>query len=200
MPPTVLHRVQFTGANGTAWPGWTTGSASGSATIQANAGALTVTNTANAYARGQLTGLAARTDSSVLFSYRWSSTTAGGYLNVYARGSGGWLNGYRPRNGYGLELASNSSTVTVRRVVNGTLTDPAQRGRRPGRLHAEAVAAAPSRGHHRPVQVVGRRPGRAGRLALDRHRRRRDGGGPAPRVAGAGGRQRRRPRRSRWTT
>ena len=124
VPPgsTVLYTSAFTGRNGSAWPGWTTGASSGSATIQANAGALTFTDTANAYARGQLTGLAARTDASVLLSYRWSSTSAVGYLNVYARGSGGWSNAYRPRNGYGIELASNSAAATVRKVVNGTLS------------------------------------------------------------------------------
>ncbi|WP_426572093.1 YncE family protein [Aquihabitans sp. McL0605] len=123
-PPagTTLYTDAFTGANGTAWPRWAVGAASGSATIQANAGALAATDAANAYARAQLTGLAARADTSVLLSYRWSSTSAVAYFNVYARGSGGWLNAYRPRNGYGLELASNSSTVTVRKVVDGTLT------------------------------------------------------------------------------
>jgi hypothetical protein len=45
-----------------------------------------------------------------------------GYFSVYARGSGGWANSYRPRSGYGLELASNSTTVTVRKVVNGAVS------------------------------------------------------------------------------
>lgn len=124
VPPTggAIYTDAFTGANGAAWPRWTTSAASGSATIQANAGALATSDVANAYARAQLTGLAARADASVLLSYRWSSTTAAQYLNVYSRGSGGWLNAYRPRSGYGLELASNSSTVTVRKVANGTLS------------------------------------------------------------------------------
>ena len=49
-----------------------------------------------------------------------SRTGPTAYLNVYARGSGGWANAYRPRAGYGLELASNSRAVAVRRVTGGT--------------------------------------------------------------------------------
>ena len=41
---------------------------------------------------------------------------------MYARGSGGWANGYRPREGYGLEFTSNSSTVTVRKVTGGVVS------------------------------------------------------------------------------
>ncbi|HQD84443.1 MAG TPA: hypothetical protein PK929_15415, partial [Quisquiliibacterium sp.] len=75
---------------------------------------------ANAYARAQLTALAPRADAQVRFSYRWSGTGPTAYLNVYARGSGGWANAYRPRAGYGLELASNARAVAVRRVTGGT--------------------------------------------------------------------------------
>jgi hypothetical protein len=69
-----------------------------------------------------LTGLAARADSDTTFSYRWNSGTPIGYLSVFVRGSGGWRNGYRPTNGYGLELASNSSSVTITKTVAGTTT------------------------------------------------------------------------------
>ena len=39
------------------------------------------------------------------------------------RGSGGWLNAYRPRNGYGVEFSSSSSTATINQSVNGVSTD-----------------------------------------------------------------------------
>ena len=41
---------------------------------------------------------------------------------MFTHGSGGWINSYRPVNGYGVEFSSNSSTVTVKRVVNGSST------------------------------------------------------------------------------
>jgi hypothetical protein len=40
-------------------------------------------------------------------------------LDLGLRGSGGWQNAYRPRSGYGLELQSNSTTVAVKRNVDG---------------------------------------------------------------------------------
>ena len=47
------------------------------------------------------------------------------------RGSGGWLNAYRPRSGYGVEFSSSSTTVTVDKAVNGTTSDLGDRlGRR----------------------------------------------------------------------
>ncbi|MCU1372240.1 MAG: metallophosphoesterase, partial [Ilumatobacteraceae bacterium] len=123
LPPTApLFTQSFGGANGAPWAGWSTGAGSGSAAIALDAGQLAIDDAANAFARGQLTALAARTDSEVRFSYRWSSTAAAAYLNVYARGSGGWANAYRPRDGYGLELTSNSGAVAVRRVSGGTAT------------------------------------------------------------------------------
>ncbi|MCU1370043.1 MAG: LamG domain protein jellyroll fold domain protein [Ilumatobacteraceae bacterium] len=116
----VLYTHTFGGAGGAPWAGWATSAVAGSATIQLDAGQLAVTDTAGAYARGQLTAVAARRDAQVRFSYRWSSTTAAAYLNVYSRGSGGWANAYRPRSGYGVELASNSPAVSVRRVSGGS--------------------------------------------------------------------------------
>jgi hypothetical protein len=83
---------------------------------------LTFDNASGAYARAQLSGVSAVADSSTLLSYQWGSTGPVGYFSVYARGSGGWTNSYRPRDGYGLELASNSTTVTVRKVVNGAVS------------------------------------------------------------------------------
>ena len=115
-----LFTDAFAGADGAPWaPSWTTGAGTGSVDLQAGAGRIAVTDVASAYGRAQLTGLAVRTDSELLTSYTWSSNTALSYLSVYLRGSGGWQNGYRPRNGYGLQLQSNSGTVTVQKNVNG---------------------------------------------------------------------------------
>jgi hypothetical protein len=116
-PGASLFSDLFGAANGAAWgSGWATTTSAGTANIQNNAGRLAFNDTAGAYARAQLTGLAARADSEALFSYQWSSTNGGSYFNAYVRGSGGWANAYRPANGYGVELSSGSTTVTLRRV------------------------------------------------------------------------------------
>lgn len=118
-----LFSETWAGADGSAWgPAWASGAVSGTVTRQGGAGQLAVSDIAGAYARAQLTGLAARADSDTTFSYRWNAGTPVGYFTVYARGSGGWRNGYRPNNGYGLELASNSSSVTITKTVAGTTT------------------------------------------------------------------------------
>jgi hypothetical protein len=122
--PVALLVDGFDGPDGAGWPGWATSTsgAGSAASVVGQTGRLAIADVANAFARAQLTALAARADSEVLLSYRWSSTSAQAYLNVYARGSGGWLNGYRPRSGYGIELTSNGSTAWLRRAVNGTST------------------------------------------------------------------------------
>ena len=124
-PPTgsTLFTDQFTAANGSPWgSGWATTANNGSATVQSNAGRLSFNDTAGAYARAQLTGVGGRADSAALFSYQWSAGSSGAYLNVFLRGSGGWQNTYRPLNGYGLEFSSGSSTISVKRNVNGVTT------------------------------------------------------------------------------
>ncbi|MEO7261962.1 MAG: fibrinogen-like YCDxxxxGGGW domain-containing protein [Jatrophihabitantaceae bacterium] len=114
-----LFSDAFSGADGAPWaPSWTVNTVSGSVDVQAGAGQITVNDVSGAYSRAQLTGLSARADSELLTSYSWSSNTALSYLSVYLRGSGGWQNGYRPKNGYGLQLQSNSGTVTVQKNVN----------------------------------------------------------------------------------
>jgi hypothetical protein len=122
-PPSSLFSDLFTAADGSAWaPAWATTTSGATVVVQGNAGSLAFSDVTGAYARAQLTGLAARTDSDTTFSYRWNGTTAGGYFSVYTRGSGGWQNSYRPRNGYGLELSSNAGSVAVRKNVNGVTT------------------------------------------------------------------------------
>jgi hypothetical protein len=115
----------FTGANGAAWgAGWTTSIGSGgTATQQGGTGQLAITNTSGSYSRSLLSGLAARTNSDTLFSYKFSAATASAYFSVYTRGSGGWQNEYRPRSGYGLEFSASSSTVSLIRNANGTVTE-----------------------------------------------------------------------------
>jgi hypothetical protein len=119
----VLFTDAFSGSDGASWsPAWTTSAASGTVDIRSGAGSVAVTDVSGAYSRAQLTGLAARADSELLTSYTWSSNTALSYLSVYLRGSGGWQNAFRPKNGYGLQLQSNSGTVTVQKDVNGVAT------------------------------------------------------------------------------
>jgi chitodextrinase len=119
----VLYADGFTGADGSPWgSAWSPSTANGSLTLQADAGQMSYDNVSGAFVRAQLSGVPNRTNGEVVFSYRWSATNPTGYFNVYLRGSGGWLNGYRPRNGYGLELSSNSSTVSLRKVRDGVST------------------------------------------------------------------------------
>jgi hypothetical protein len=121
----IVFSEAWSGTEGAAWsPSWASGTAgSGTVAVRSGTGELAVPNTSGAYARSQLTGLASRADSDITFSYQWNSGTPSAYFSVFARGSGGWRNGYRPNSGYGLEFGSNSSTVTLKRTVNGTATN-----------------------------------------------------------------------------
>jgi chitodextrinase len=120
----LLFADAWSAADGTPWgSGWSTGTASGAVTTQGGEGELSFTDVTNAYSRAQLTGVPATADSEVLFSYRWKQLTANAAFSVYLRGSGGWQNGYRPRNGYGLQLSPTSGTVTVQKNVNGVTTN-----------------------------------------------------------------------------
>ena len=110
-------------ADGAGWgSNWAASNSNGSVVTSGGVGQLTYTDVASAYSRAQLTGVAAKADTEVLTSFRWSQSTALSYLSVYARGTGGWQNGYRPRNGVGLQLASTSTAVDVQKNVNGTMT------------------------------------------------------------------------------
>jgi CotH kinase protein/Lamin Tail Domain/Fibronectin type III domain len=102
---------------------WSTRTSQGVVDVQGQRGRLTFNDVAGANARAQLIALGAKGDSELLLSYQWPSTASGAFLNVFLRGSGGWQNSYRPRNGYGLALSPNSQAVTVKRNVNGTTTD-----------------------------------------------------------------------------
>ena len=118
-----LFADSFTGTDGAGWsPAWIAGSANGGTTLQSNAARIGFNDVTDASASAQLGGLAARADSEVKFSYQWNATSPTAYFNIYLRGSGGWQNPYRPRNGYGLELTSSSTTVAVRKNVNGAVS------------------------------------------------------------------------------
>jgi hypothetical protein len=123
-PSSGLFNEQWPGANGATWgAAWATGVSNGTVDTQSNGGRLTYNNNTGAYARAQLTGLAARANSQVLFSYRWTVTGAKAYFSVNLRGSGAWSNAYRPSNAYGIEFSSNSANVTMIRALNGTATN-----------------------------------------------------------------------------
>jgi hypothetical protein len=118
-----LYSESFTGANAAGWPAaWATGGTNGAASIQSNEGRLTFNDVASSFSRAQLTGVTARPDADLLTSYRFDSTATGPYFSVYVRGSGGWQNGYRPVNGYGLQITPNSGTITLEKNVAGTRT------------------------------------------------------------------------------
>ncbi|HEU5271049.1 MAG TPA: Ig-like domain-containing protein, partial [Jatrophihabitans sp.] len=120
----VLFSETWPGADGSAWPAaWTTSNSNGTVDTSSGAGRIANADVAGAWARAQLTGLANQSDTELLTSFQWSSTGAVSYLSVYLRGSGGWQNAYRPKNGYGLELQSNSGTVVLQKDVNGTATN-----------------------------------------------------------------------------
>jgi hypothetical protein len=125
-PPSggVVYREDWSQASGSSWPGvWATSSGAGGVVdVAEGAGWLRVVDQSNSYARAAATGVEALTDTDVLVAFRWNQTTAAAYHSIYVRGSGGWANAYRPRNGYGLEFASHSTGVALDRVVNGSRT------------------------------------------------------------------------------
>jgi len=115
-----LFTETWPGAEGAPWSSaWAVGSSNATVNTESGTGRIALNDVAGAYGRVQLTGLAARSDSELLTSFSWSSNTALSYLDVYLRGSGGWQNAYRPLNGYGVQLQSNSGTVTVQKNVSG---------------------------------------------------------------------------------
>ena len=116
----VLFSDAFSGVNGSPWAAsWTTTGVNGSTTINAGTGRMSIANTAGSNARAQLTGPAATSDADLVLSYRWNSGSRRAYFSIFMRSSGGWANAYRPTNGYGLELTSDSGTVAVMRSLNG---------------------------------------------------------------------------------
>ncbi len=123
VPGAALYSTDFSGPNGAAWGAeWTTSAANGSVSTQGGSGRMSFNDVSSANGRASLSGVTAVADASALLSYRFGSTGDVGYLNVYLRGSGGWANSYRPANGYGVELNSKSTTVTLKRASGGSST------------------------------------------------------------------------------
>lgn len=119
--PQVLLTDTWPGANGSRWAdAWTTGVSAGTVDTQSGAGRLRFDKTRGAYARAQLTGLDARGDADVRFSYRFDATGSQAYFYVILRGSGGWGSSYWPANGYGLQFSSSTTNVIVVRATNGS--------------------------------------------------------------------------------
>lgn len=123
-PPSNVVDLTWPDANGAGWPtDWTTDAVSGAAVQDSGSGVLRYDDVAGAFARATLSSASAATDQEVLLSYTWSSTAAIAYQNVFLRGSGGWYNAYRPTSGYGLQLNSRGSAVTVQRADGASLVN-----------------------------------------------------------------------------
>ena len=121
--PLAFFTESWPGADGSPWSSaWTATSSNGTVDTQSGAGRMLFNDASGAYARAQLSGVTAQTDTDLLLSYQWTATEPAGYFGVYLRGSGGWQNSYRPRTGYGIELSSGSGSVSVIRNVNGVVT------------------------------------------------------------------------------
>lgn len=123
--PTLTTATEtFTGANGAKWPSqWATTSADdvSTETIQTNAGALTVPDTSSAAARAILHYFD-QTDTELLTSFQWQSGGPVARLSIFVRAGSTWTDAARPSNGYGVEITSNSTTVSLRRMAGGQLT------------------------------------------------------------------------------
>jgi hypothetical protein len=63
-----------------------------------------------------------RANTEVLMSFRFPSTGAKGYLQIYSRASGDWPGG-SPTSGYYVEISNNGSNVGLRKVSSGTITE-----------------------------------------------------------------------------
>lgn len=119
----LLFSDDWARADSNSWgPNWAVSSSAGTARTSSGAGDLQFTDVAGAFARANLTAVAAKADTELLVSYRWNQTSAQANMNIYLRGSGGWQNAYRPRTGVGLGLSSTSGTVNVQKNVGGTVT------------------------------------------------------------------------------
>ncbi len=120
----VLFADDFTAAQGAPWRSeWASSTNAGTIDTQDGTGRLSVSNTSGSWVRTQLAGVGAVADSDLVFSYDWNSSAPRAYFSVWSRASGGWLNAYRPQNGYGLQIPPDSTSVALQRVVNGALTN-----------------------------------------------------------------------------
>lgn len=109
----LLFSDVFTGANGSSWSTtkWAGSATSGSWTIQSNAGRMRLNSSSTA--RVQVTAkMAAATDSELLTSVRFSTTTTAAKLDLFGRASGDWVNG-SPTTGLFLRVANNNTQLQL---------------------------------------------------------------------------------------
>jgi hypothetical protein len=88
--------------------------------IRSNQGRMRFENVSGARARAIAT-MPKRADTDVLASFRFPSTSAKGYLQIFSRSSGNWVNGY-PGTAYFVEISNNATNVGLRKVSSGTET------------------------------------------------------------------------------
>jgi hypothetical protein len=118
-PAEPIYVDSFSGDDGSPWPGWLSTAQHGAVDLVGGEGRLVIDDATGAFARAILTAPEPRADGELRFSYRWAPTGASASFSIFLRGGNGWRNAYRPRDGYGIEFASNSRHVVIRRAVNG---------------------------------------------------------------------------------
>lgn len=106
----------FTGANGSAWSGWTSTPRGGSITTQSNAGRMVTGTTAWSYTFAARSSV---TDGDLLLSVTPQSTSAEHYINIFVRSSSNTT----INNGYSFQLSPQSGTLLFSRWDNGTETE-----------------------------------------------------------------------------
>ncbi|MDQ1500885.1 MAG: hypothetical protein QOI86_4225 [Actinomycetota bacterium] len=111
----------FTGTTGANWNSSKWAATSNDSTkkvdIQSNQGELYV-NGSSARATATMTAIA---NAEATFSYRFSDRNSASYLRIYLRASGATGSNQMP-NAYRLEIASDSSTITLQKFVNSAVT------------------------------------------------------------------------------
>jgi large repetitive protein len=114
----------WTGADGAAWDAskWSTNvGTSATADVLSNQGRMRFENVSGARALA-IASMPKRADTEVLMSFRFPSTGAKGFLQIFSRASGNWVSGY-PGTGYYVELTNSGSNVGLRKVSSGTITE-----------------------------------------------------------------------------
>ena len=112
------------GTDGAAWnrSKWTTdGGTSATLDIRSNQGRMRFENVSGARARA-IAIMPNRANTEVLASFLFPSTGAKGYLQIYSRASGNWSDG-SPSSAYYVEISNSSSSVGLRKVSSGTITE-----------------------------------------------------------------------------
>jgi large repetitive protein len=114
----------WTGADGAAWnrSQWTAdGGSSATLDVRSNEGRMRFENASGARARAIAT-MPQAANTEVLMSFRFPSTVARGYLEIFCRASGNWVSGY-PNSGYFVVITNSGSNVGLRKISSGTVTE-----------------------------------------------------------------------------